>query len=209
MPRGIAPLRAVDADAGRSRPDRGPGRRTGSASPLPLSSESTAGFPSDGSEIDRPMVREIARQVHVPGPEDHVPNLSGRTAERHRAEVRVPFGSREATVADAECLKTGSAIRRRWSSRSPITRGCGWSGAAVSWPSIRRRRTVSSGSCRGLDHRFGHRSSSQAADRFRVERGAAGRAGTSSRSRTYSNRSWGLAPKKRSAAVVPSGRRIR
>jgi hypothetical protein len=61
----------------------------------------------------------------------------------------------------------------------------------------------------GLDHRFGHCSRRQAADRFRVERGAAGRAGTSSRSRTYSNRSWGLVPKNRSAAVVPSGRRIR
>jgi hypothetical protein len=61
----------------------------------------------------------------------------------------------------------------------------------------------------GLDHRLSHRSGNQAAERFRVERGAAGRAGTSSRSRTSSNRSWGLAPKKRSAAVVPSGRRIR
>src|SRR4051812_40851581 len=58
----------------------------------------------------------------------------------------------------------------------------------------------------GLDHRFGHCSTRQAADRFRVERGAAGRVGTSSRSRTYSNRSSGLVPKKRSAAVVPSGR---
>ena len=61
----------------------------------------------------------------------------------------------------------------------------------------------------GLDHRLGHCIEDQAAERSRLERGAAGRAGTSSRSRTYSNRSRGLAPKKRSAAVVPSGRRIR
>jgi hypothetical protein len=61
----------------------------------------------------------------------------------------------------------------------------------------------------GLDHRLGHCIEDQAAERFRLERGAAGRAGTSSRSRTYSNRSRGLDPKKRSAAVVPSGRRIR
>jgi hypothetical protein len=60
-----------------------------------------------------------------------------------------------------------------------------------------------------LDHRLGHRNGNQAADWFRLERAAAGRAGTSSRSRTYSNRSRGLASKKRSAAVVPSGRRIR
>lgn len=61
----------------------------------------------------------------------------------------------------------------------------------------------------GLDHRLGHCIEDQAAEWFRLERGAAGRAGTSSRSRTYSNRSRGWAPKKRSAAVVPSGRRIR
>ena len=73
-------------------------------------------------------------------------------------------------------------------------------GQKVSWPRIADE---------GLDHRLSHRSGNQAAERFRVERGAAGRAGTSSRSRTSSNRSWGLAPKKRSAAVVPSGRRIR
>jgi hypothetical protein len=58
-------------------------------------------FPAAGSEIDRAMVCEIARKVHVPRPEDHVLNLSGRPAERHRAEIRALFGYREATVADA------------------------------------------------------------------------------------------------------------
>ena len=62
-------------------------------------------FPADGSEIDRPMVCEVARQVSVPAPEGHVLNLSGRTAERHRAEIRALFGYREATVADAEALE--------------------------------------------------------------------------------------------------------
>ncbi|MBV8317524.1 MAG: DUF4158 domain-containing protein, partial [Planctomycetaceae bacterium] len=61
-------------------------------------------FPADGSEIDRQMLGEVARQVHAPAPEDHVLNLSGRTAERHRAEIRALFGYREATVADAEAL---------------------------------------------------------------------------------------------------------
>jgi hypothetical protein len=62
-------------------------------------------FPADGSEIDQQMACEVARQVHVPVPEDHVLNLSGRTAERHRAEIRALFGYREATVADAEALE--------------------------------------------------------------------------------------------------------
>jgi hypothetical protein len=62
-------------------------------------------FPADGSEIDRQMLGEVARQVHVPAPEDHALSLSGRTAERHRAEIRALFGFREATVADAEALE--------------------------------------------------------------------------------------------------------
>jgi hypothetical protein len=62
-------------------------------------------FPADGSEIDRPMVCVVARQASVPAPEGHVLNLSGRTAERHRAEIRALFGYREATVADAEAFE--------------------------------------------------------------------------------------------------------
>ena len=62
-------------------------------------------FPADSSEIDRPMVGEVAQQVHVPPPDDHAPDLSGRTAERHRAEIRALFGYREATVADAKALE--------------------------------------------------------------------------------------------------------
>ncbi|MFO0949702.1 MAG: Tn3 family transposase [Isosphaeraceae bacterium] len=62
-------------------------------------------FPADGSEIDRPTVYEVARQIRLPPPEDHSLNLSGRTAERHRAEIRALFGYREATVADAEALQ--------------------------------------------------------------------------------------------------------
>ena len=62
-------------------------------------------FPANGSELDRRMVCEVARQVQIPVPEDYVLNLSGRTAERHRAEIRARFGYREATVADAEALE--------------------------------------------------------------------------------------------------------
>jgi Domain of unknown function (DUF4158) len=62
-------------------------------------------FPLGSSEIDRQMVCEVAQQIDVPVPEDQRLNLTGRTAERHRAEIRALFGYREATVADAEALE--------------------------------------------------------------------------------------------------------
>jgi Domain of unknown function (DUF4158) len=62
-------------------------------------------FPQGSSEVDPRMVGEVARQSHLPSPVDHVLNLSGRTAERHRAEIRALFGYREATVADAKALE--------------------------------------------------------------------------------------------------------
>jgi hypothetical protein len=62
-------------------------------------------FPLSSSEIDRRMVCEVAQQIDVPVPADHALNLSGRTAERHRAEIRALFGFREATVVDAEALE--------------------------------------------------------------------------------------------------------
>jgi Domain of unknown function (DUF4158) len=62
-------------------------------------------FPLDSSEIDRRMMGEVPGQFHVPAPADDALNLSGRTAERHRAEIRALFGYREATVADAKSLE--------------------------------------------------------------------------------------------------------
>jgi hypothetical protein len=62
-------------------------------------------FPLSSSEIDRGMVCEVAQQIDTPSPTDYALNLSGRTAERHRAEIRNLFGYREATVADAEALE--------------------------------------------------------------------------------------------------------
>jgi TnpA family transposase len=62
-------------------------------------------FPADASEIDRQIVGEVAQQVHVSASEDLALNLSGRTAERHRAEIRSLFGYREATVADGGALE--------------------------------------------------------------------------------------------------------
>jgi hypothetical protein len=45
-------------------------------------------YPLGSSEIDRPIAGEVAQQIHVPASADHALNLSGRTAERHRAEIR-------------------------------------------------------------------------------------------------------------------------
>ena len=62
-------------------------------------------FPLGSSEVDQRMVAAVAQQIHVPAPEDDALNLSGRTAERLRAEIRTLFGFREATVADARSLE--------------------------------------------------------------------------------------------------------
>jgi Domain of unknown function (DUF4158) len=63
-------------------------------------------FPRSPSEIDPAVVDEIAGQVAPGAPAGCRPTLSGRTAERHRAEIRALLGFRESTVADAEALKT-------------------------------------------------------------------------------------------------------
>ena len=52
-------------------------------------------FPRGSSEVDPRMVGEVARQIYLPVPVDHALNLSGRTAERHRAEIRAVFGYRD------------------------------------------------------------------------------------------------------------------
>jgi hypothetical protein len=62
-------------------------------------------FPRTASEANRPIVEEIARQFVIEMPSDFSLDLLGRTAERHRAEIRAALGFREATVADAELLE--------------------------------------------------------------------------------------------------------
>ncbi len=62
-------------------------------------------FPGTASDINRPIVEEIARQLVIEMPADFSLDLPGRTAERHRAEIRALLGFREATVADAELLE--------------------------------------------------------------------------------------------------------
>jgi hypothetical protein len=61
-------------------------------------------FPRHESEVEPQGISALSRQLDVVTPVDGEAFLSGRTAERLRAEIRVRFGFREATVADAEML---------------------------------------------------------------------------------------------------------
>jgi Domain of unknown function (DUF4158)/Tn3 transposase DDE domain len=62
-------------------------------------------FPRTASEIDQLFVAEIAQQLAIAAPSGFAPGLTGRTAERHRAEIRALAGFREASVADAALLE--------------------------------------------------------------------------------------------------------
>jgi hypothetical protein len=61
-------------------------------------------FPRQESEVDPERIATLSRQLNVPTPIDGEAFLTGRTAERIRSEIRVRFGFREATVADADTL---------------------------------------------------------------------------------------------------------
>lgn len=61
-------------------------------------------FPRDESEVEAQGIAALSKQLDVPTPVDGEAFLTGRTAERLRAEIRVRFGFREAAVADAEAL---------------------------------------------------------------------------------------------------------
>ena len=61
-------------------------------------------FPRDPSEIEAQGIAALSRQLDIPEPTANEAFLTGRTAERLRAEIRARFGFREATVADAEQL---------------------------------------------------------------------------------------------------------
>jgi hypothetical protein len=61
-------------------------------------------FPRDAAEVDAQATRALSEQLDLPLPVDNEAFLSGRTAERLRAEIRSRFGFREATVDDADNL---------------------------------------------------------------------------------------------------------
>ena len=61
-------------------------------------------FPQHESEVDPQGIATLSQQLNVRAPVDGEALLVGRTAERMRSEIRVRFGFREATVADADAL---------------------------------------------------------------------------------------------------------
>lgn len=61
-------------------------------------------FPRDESEVETQGLNSLSKQLKLLPPKDGIAAFTGRTSERMRAEVRVRFGFREATVADAKML---------------------------------------------------------------------------------------------------------
>ncbi|MER6198115.1 DUF4158 domain-containing protein [Streptomyces sp. NPDC001586] len=61
-------------------------------------------FPRDRAELPGEAVEFVARQVQVPASELGFYELTGRTVEYHRAQIRGHLGFRECSVVDAEKL---------------------------------------------------------------------------------------------------------
>jgi hypothetical protein len=61
-------------------------------------------FPEGRSELHDDSIAYVATQVKVPASDLGLFDWEGRTAERHRAQVRDFLGFRECTVPDAEKL---------------------------------------------------------------------------------------------------------
>jgi hypothetical protein len=61
-------------------------------------------FPRGPSDLESLDIAALARQIEVTVPADSGLLLAERTATRLRTEIRVRFGFREATVADADAL---------------------------------------------------------------------------------------------------------
>ena len=61
-------------------------------------------FPTGSHELADDAVAHLARQVRVPAGELASYDFAGRTAQRHRTEIRAYTGFRECSVTDAETL---------------------------------------------------------------------------------------------------------
>ncbi len=61
-------------------------------------------FPRTASELEPDAVVTVQRQLSDEPAPAMLPDVAGRTGERHRAEIRTLLGFREATVADSEAL---------------------------------------------------------------------------------------------------------
>ncbi len=62
-------------------------------------------FPRAQNEIKPDTLADVARQLGIESAPAKFPDVSGRTIERHRAEIRTLLGFREMTVADGEVMK--------------------------------------------------------------------------------------------------------
>ena len=69
-------------------------------------------FPRTKTEIDHEVIENIALHLDVASPPEGAFNLSDRTLERHRAEIRALFGFREPTNADSQALTAWLRIQR-------------------------------------------------------------------------------------------------
>lgn len=61
-------------------------------------------FPREQAEVAPDGIAALNQQLDLSAPKYDEALLTGRTAERWRAEIRIRFGFREATIADAEML---------------------------------------------------------------------------------------------------------
>jgi hypothetical protein len=68
-------------------------------------------FPRRPAEIDRAMIRDIVAQLDLEHAADRSTSLSGRSVERHRAEIRNLFGFREATDGSKSRLPLSARTR--------------------------------------------------------------------------------------------------
>ncbi len=117
-------------------------------------------FPRRSTDIDRALVNDISAELRLAGPADFKFSLSGRSVERHRAEIRDLLGFREATVADGEALserlqhQTGAIGANPDSLHSSLRAGAGRSSSnrqppiASTGSSVPRSMRMTSGSRR-------------------------------------------------------------
>ena len=115
-------------------------------------------FPRDIAEVDA-HAEALSEQLDLPLPIDDEAFLSGRTAERLRAEIRSRFGFREATVADAENLTSwlcDQAIGAVGSEIAPLIERleARCRELAIEPPTVERMERIARSAVRAYDDRF-------------------------------------------------------
>lgn len=116
-------------------------------------------FPRDTAEVDAQAIRVLSEQLDLPLPADKAAFLRERTAERLRAEIRIRFGFREATVADADNLTSwlcDQVIGTLGSEIAPLIERLEGRCRALSLepPTIERMERIARSAVRAYDDRF-------------------------------------------------------